>query len=194
MDNQATLKAIISDALKIIRNPVEFYQSMPKSGGYTQPLIFVLIMSVISGLEAMLFGLDGVGAIFGLGIIILIPIFAIIGSFTGAAIIFVIWLLMGSSEDYETAFRCNAYMSAIYPITVLLEPIPYIGTIISLIWIMYLVTIASIKVQQLKRQTTYIVFGTLAAAILVLSISDEITSRSMIADAEILQKQYAPPN
>jgi hypothetical protein len=60
MGNRAKLHTIISDALKIIRNPIEFYQTMPKSGGYTEPLIFLLIMSVIIGLEAILFAQFGI--------------------------------------------------------------------------------------------------------------------------------------
>ena len=168
MDNQAKLNTIISDALKIIRTPVEFYQTMSKSGGFTDPLIFVLVMALITGFETAiisLFGFGEIGVIFGFGAIIILPIFAIIGSFIGAAIIFVIWRLMGSSEDYETAFRCNAYMAAIYPITTLIELIPYIGIIVSLVWLMYLIVIASIKVQQLNPKTTYIVFGILTAII-----------------------------
>jgi hypothetical protein len=134
------------------------------------------------------------GVIFGLGTIIIIPIFAIIGSFIGAAIVFVIWYFMGSSEDYQTAFRCNAYLSAIFPLTTLLELIPYLGIIVSSAWSMYLVAIASIEVHQLSPKRSYMVFGILTIVIIVFSIDDEIANRNMMADAEILQKQYASPN
>jgi uncharacterized membrane protein YdjX (TVP38/TMEM64 family) len=40
----------------------------------------------------------------GFGAIIFMPIAVAIGSFIGAAILFVIWKLMGSQEDYETAY------------------------------------------------------------------------------------------
>lgn len=61
------------------------------------------------------------------------PIAVAIGSFIGAAILFVIWKLMGSQEDYETAYRCGAYLMALAPITTLINVIPYAGAIISLV-------------------------------------------------------------
>ncbi len=198
MDNQAKLNTLIKDALKIIRTPVEFYQTLPKSGGFAGPIIFVLIMAIITGLETALFSLFGLGAFgamaAGLASIIILPISAIIGSFIGAAIVFVIWRLMGSSENYETAYRCTAYISAIYPITVLIGLLPYIGIIVGVVWFMYLLTIASIEVQQLNPKTTYIVFGILAFLLIISNISAEITTRRMISDVEKIQQQFGNPD
>jgi hypothetical protein len=194
MDNQAKLSTIITNALKIIRNPVEFYQTMPKSGGLVDPMIFVLIMAVIMGLESAIFSLFGMGAVgamtAGLGAIIILPVSAVIGSFIGAAILFVIWRLMGSSENYETAYRCTAYISAIYPITALIGLIPYVGIIVGVAWGMYLLVTASIEVHQLSSKTTYIVFCILAAILIVTNISAEIATRQMISDVEGLQKKF----
>ena len=52
--------------------------------------------------------------------IIFMPIAVAIGSFIGGAILFIIWKLMGSQEDYETAYRCGAYLMALAPITAII--------------------------------------------------------------------------
>lgn len=194
MDNQAKLNTIIEDALKVIINPAEFYQKMPKSGGYADPVIFVLLMAVIMGLLFSVFSLFGAGVVgamaAGFGAIFIMPVFAILGSFIGAAILFVIWRLMGSDEPYETAYRCVAYASAIYPAMALLGLIPYLGSIISVAWGMYLMIMASIEVQRMNRNTAYIVFGILGALMIVVNLSSEIATRQIASNAEGLQKQF----
>lgn len=194
MDNQAKLNTILSDALNIIRHPTDFFQTMPKSAGFADPLIFVVIMAIIMGIEIAIFSLFGMNAIgamaAGIGSIIILPISAVIGSFIGAAILFIIWRLMGSAESYETAYRCIAYISAIYPITAIAGLIPYIGIVVGVVWGMYLLATASIVVHQLSPKTTYIVFGTLAVILTVSNISAEIASRRMMSNVEGLQQQF----
>jgi len=67
-------------------------------------------------------------------------------------IFFVIWKLMGSQEDYETAYRCGAYLMALVPITAIISAIPYAGVvIIVVIDVFYLVT-ASISCSYIPSQ------------------------------------------
>ncbi|MCH8867670.1 MAG: YIP1 family protein [Proteobacteria bacterium] len=122
-------------AINVITNPVGFYQGMPKSGGLIDPLIFMVVLTVVAGvLSAILslFGLGMAGAMFGgLMTIILAPVFVVIFGFVGAAIAYVIWKMMGSQENFETAFRCIAYAAAIAPVTAVLNLIPYLGSLAS---------------------------------------------------------------
>ena len=122
--------AIPQTAVKILTSPSNYFRNMPKTGGFIEPLVFAIVMGIISGFIQAVLGIMGLRLVIGVGMalasVILMPIIIVIGSFIGAAIMFVIWKLMGSQESYETAYRCGAYISAITPITTILGLIPYI--------------------------------------------------------------------
>lgn len=193
MEGQSNIVTLFQQAVKVITSPGEFYRAMQKTGGFADPLIFVLVMAAIAGLEIALFSLFGASVIgtvaAGYGAVIFLPLTAAIGSFIGAALVFVVWRLMGSDENYETAYRCIAYAAAIYPITVLISLLPYIGTIVSVAWGCYLMVIASLEVHRLKRQTVYIVFGVLALLGILLNLSSERAVRHMAAQVDELEMQ-----
>ncbi|MBX2849803.1 MAG: YIP1 family protein [Acidiferrobacterales bacterium] len=175
---------VIDDAKKVITNPIGFYREMPTTGGYANPLIFVVVMAAITGLIAAITSLIGLGNAMvagGMAIasIIILPIFAVIGSFIGAAIMFVIWKLMGSEKNYEAAYRCVAYSFAIGPVVAVLSIIPYLGTIIRSLWTTFLLYAASIEVHKLKAATAKIVFGILAALFVLVGVSSERTARAL---------------
>ncbi|MAC33996.1 MAG: hypothetical protein CME40_00910 [Haliea sp.] len=175
---------VVEQAKSVITNPVGYFQTMPKSGGYANPVIFVAVMGAIMGLVSAVISLFGspVGMLAaGLGAIIIMPIFAVIGAFIGAAILFVIWKLMGSEENYETAFRCQASIAAIYPITALLAIVPYLGTIIAIAWGAFLLIEASVSVHGRPRRTAQIVFGILAVLMIFSNIASERAARQMEA-------------
>jgi hypothetical protein len=178
---------VIEQAIKVISSPLGFYRDMNKSGGYSEPVIFLLVMAVASGLLTALLAMINllpvpVGA--GLGMIIILPIAALIGGFIGAAILFVVWKLMGSTENYETAYRCVAYTSAIMPIVTVLSVIPYLGTLVRVVWGTYLIISASIRVHNREKNTSYIVFGILGALGLLMSINAERAQREMASNMD----------
>ncbi|MBL4851344.1 MAG: YIP1 family protein [Gammaproteobacteria bacterium] len=194
MGSRSKLDNVLQDVIKVITNPVGFYRNMPKTGGFADPVIFVLVMAVTMGFLIAVFSLFGAGVIgamaAGFSALIFMPIFALVGSFIGAAILFVIWKLMGSGESYETAYRCVAYAAAIYPIMAVLGLIPYIGTLIGIAWGMYLMISASIEVHQLNQKTAYTVFGILGALLIVMNLGSEMATRKMTAKVEGLEKQF----
>jgi hypothetical protein len=194
IENQTNLQAIIDSAVSMAKNPANFYQKMPKTGGYLAPILFVVVMSVLSGIILFLYFLFGLGlaggAAIGVGAILVTVIASLIGSFIGAAILFVIWKLMGSKESYETAYRCVAYGSVVYPVSTLLGPLPYLGSVIAMLLGFYLMTIASIEVHGLAKRNTYIVFGILAALAIISSISSQIATRQLISGAEDYSRQF----
>ncbi len=181
--SNAAFSSIINDAIHVITNPVGFYRQMAKSGGYAAPIVFVIVMAIIAGLMVAILSLFGAnmsaGMAIGLMAILIIPIMALIGSFIGAAILFVIWKLLGSGESFESTYRCVAYSTAIIPITTLLGLMPYLGSIIKLAWSTYLIYVASVEVHNLKAGTAMAVFGVLGSLMLLIALSGERAARSL---------------
>ncbi len=194
MEPKTSLKNITEKALKIIKNPILFYREMPKSGGYLEPVLFVTVMAGVVGLLMTLFSLFSLGIMggtaFGFGTILFTVLISIVSSFIGAAILFVIWKLMGSNQSYETAYRCIAYASVVYPVAALLSPIPYIGAVISVLISTYLMMVASIEVHNIKQNTAYLVFGILGLIALFSNINNEMAARRMASQAEDFAEQF----
>jgi len=182
------LPDILEKARTVLTAPEDFYRQMPKSGGFLDPLLFMIVMAVIGAIFLVGFGFMGLGSLgalgVGIGSLIFMPIMAVIGSFIGGGIMFVIWKLMGTQEPFEVAYRCVAYASAIYPITAVLGLIPYLGSIIGIAWGMYLLFIATKEVHQLNEKTASMVFGILGLLLIVSNISSEMTARRMTTEFE----------
>ena len=182
----------VDQAVKVIVNPVGFYQSMQKSGGYADPLIFMVVLAVVSGVISAALSVFGIGVrgamIGGFAAIVLVPIMVVIFGFIGAAIFYVIWKLMGSDENYETAYRCVAYSSAIGPVVTVLGAIPSIGSIVSAVWPMALMAIASIHVHRRAEKLSWSVFGTLAMFLVVINLGSERAASDMTSEVESLQR------
>ena len=181
--SDVSLATILDSAKRVITDPAGFYRSMPQDGGFAAPVIFVLVMAVISGLIVAILtlptGLGAGAAPIGFMAVVMLPIMALIGSFIGAAIMFVIWKLMGSDRSFETAYRCVAYAAAIMPITTLLALIPYLGSIVKVLWSFFLMYVASIEAHGIKARTAAIVFGVLGALMLLLNLSAERAAMQM---------------
>lgn len=182
------INKVISDAQRVATAPATFYREMPQTGGFTEPCIFLVVMAFISGLLMAVFSLFGLGHIGAMAVgfvsLIMFPVMALIGSFIGAAVMFIIWKLMGSEKEFETAYRCVAYASVIYPLMPLVGWIPYLGTIITLGLGMLLMYLATIEVHAIKQQTAQAVIGLLAAVMLLMQLSGEYGARHMQASIE----------
>ena len=185
--------SIQGEAIKVITNPKKFYQEMPKTGGFLPPLIFMVALSFLAGIVGALLGLIGLssGPAMGSGIaaIIIIPVMTAIFGFVGAAILFIIWNLMGSKESYETAYRCGAYSMAIIPITIALNIIPYLGSVLGMVWGIYLIIVASTEVHGIAPKTAATVFGIICAVFVLFSIGGECARRKLGNRMEKIQKE-----
>ncbi len=185
--------AIPQTAINVVTKPAEFFQGMPKTGGFLEPLVFAVVMGLIAGIIQAILGIIGLGPAGGygaagisssLGMIIIMPISAAIGSFIGGAILFVIWKLMGSQENYETAYRCGAYLMALAPITAIINAVPYAGVIVSMaIYTFYIVT-ASIHVHNIPSQKAWMVFGIIGIIFALLFVYSEYKARHMGSEVE----------
>ena len=156
-----------------------------------EPLIFVIVIAIVNGLLQSLGFFIGVHPTFGAGMalasIVIIPLFAVIGSFIGAGILYVIWKLMGSTQNFETAYRCLAYAYAITPVVTLLGFVPYLG-LIGLVWMLYLLVVASVEVHGIAAKTAWIVFGILTALLALFQISAYQAARQMGQSNEAMQR------
>lgn len=192
-ENQTSMKAIIDIAMAIAKNPGAFYRTMPKTGGYVAPMLFVIVMSVLAGcilFAYFLLGFGALGSAVGFGAILMTVLFALLGSFIAATIMYVIWKLMGSNENYETAYRCIAYAAIASPVSALLGPVPYIGSVTTALLLFYLMVVASTEVHNLQKRSAYLVFGILAALAIISNISNEIATRKMASSAEQFARQF----
>lgn len=185
---------ILNTALAVITKPAEFYRGMAKTGGFVDPLIFLVVMGLIGGIIRAVFGLVHVGAWMSMGMalgsIVMTPIFVAIFGFVGAAILFVIWKLMGSNESYETAYRCMAYSAAVSPITAVLGLIPFVGALAGLAWGLFLVVTASVEVHKIAAKTAWMVFGIIAAVLALLSGCSQLAARRLAKQANAWERQF----
>lgn len=181
-------------AVRVVTAPADFYEEMSKTGGFVNPLIFAVFMGIVAGVVYAVSGILGLGYIktgvrSSLMMILSMPIGAVIGAFVGAAILFVIWKIMGSQENYETAFRCVAYLLALSPVVALLALIPYAGGLInSAIYLYYIVTM-SVKVHNLPSQKAWLVFGVIFVTFALWGVRSEYNVRNMGPAVQQRQKE-----
>ena len=178
---EKNITAILNTMVKVITNPVGFFQGMPKTGGFVEPLIFMISIGVVAGIIQVILAFVGLGFAVSfseaIASVIIVPIFAGIFGFVSAGILFIIWKIMGSQQSFETAYRCSAYAGGIVPITTVLGVIPFLGPILGLVWMTYLLVVASVEVHNLNQKTSWIVFGAICAVFTLLSISSQFAVR-----------------
>jgi hypothetical protein len=173
--------------MNVLTSPSSFFREMPKTGGFVEPLIFMVIMGVISGLIQTIFSIISLnvagGMAMGIASIILVPIFAAIFGFVGAAILFILWKLLGSQESYETAYRCGAYLSVLMPVITVLGLVPYLGSAVGIALYVYFLVIASVEVHNVPSQKAWLVFGIIGAILIIMNVSGQMTARKASREA-----------
>ena len=186
---QTYIKGLIDLAIQLIAKPVDFFKTMPKSGGLLDPLLYVVMTAllgvVLSTIESFLTRGAGVHDLGMLAIwLIIVPVIAAILSFFVAAICFAIWTFTGSNESYETSYRCLAYMHVLMPITILLSFVPYLG-LLGIAWWLYLMVIATREVHKISINPALLIFGFIAALsglVYCSSVSSAINSKEHLKE------------
>jgi hypothetical protein len=191
-DPKAMLGSIVEIFQAVVRAPASFFRQMPISGGYADPLIFAVVMGVAAGIVRIVLSLLGFSFagffMLALGSIIVVPIITVLITFVAAAILFAIWQLMGSRQSYEVSFRCAAYALAISPITAALNFIPYLGIVVSLAWMAYILVCASVEVHGTDTKSAWIVFGAICAVLALGSVTMQYSARSFQHRMEMIGK------
>jgi hypothetical protein len=198
-----TVTALMRTAVKVITSPAAFFREMPKSGGFSAPLAFMVMMGIINGLVTAALGLFNMASnsIFGTGMtmvsivlypfaqlsptpilstgmaiasILLYPLgYAVLG-FAGAGLVFSVWKILGSRESFETAYRCVAYLAVFMPLTTLLMVVPYAGLLISVVLLTYLYVLISGEVHGIKAARAWVVFGLIGVALFFMGLGADI--------------------
>lgn len=180
-------------AMKVLTSPSEFFKEMPKTGGFVEPLVFMIAMGVVAGLLQSILSVlrlqVGAGMAMGLGSVIILPIMIGIFGFVGAAILFLIWKLTGSQESYETAYRCGAYIGVLTPISVLLHLIPFVGAAVSVLLMTFFLVTASVAVHNIPSRKAWLVFGIIGGLLVFFSVSAEFAARRFVREAAEYQKK-----
>ena len=164
---QTWIRGLIDLSIKLIVKPAEFFRNMPKTGGLIDPLLYVVMVSmlgvVLSAVESSVFHGAGLHDLAMLAIwLVTVPLIAVILSFFVAGICFAIWSFTGSKESYEASYRCLAYMHVVMPVTILLGIVPYLG-LLGIAWWLYLMVIATREVHKTPIKPALLVFGIIAA-------------------------------
>jgi hypothetical protein len=183
------IRGLIDLAIQLIAKPVDFFQDMPKTGGLIDPLLFVIMTALIGVVLSTVESSVSYGAgVHDLGVLaiwlIIAPLIAAILSFFVAAICFAIWAFTGSSESYETSYRCLAYMHVLIPITILLSFVPYLG-LLGIAWWLYLMVIATREVHKISINPALLIFGIIAALsgmVYCSSVSSAIKSKEHLKE------------
>jgi hypothetical protein len=182
------LPDILEKARTVLTAPGAFYRLMPRSGGFLEPVLFMIVMAIVGVIIFIALGFLGLGTLsafdVGIGSMLVMPIMAVIGSFIGTGIMFVIWKLMGTQEPFEVAYRCVAYASAIYPVTAFIGMLPYLGSIAGITWGMYLMFIATKEVHHLNEKTASMVFGIIGFILIFSNVTSEMAARRMAMEFE----------
>lgn len=155
--------AIPRNAAKVLSSPRDFFEGMPRSGGFPEPFVFMVAMGFAAGVVQIFlkaFGLaPAVGTDAALSSIVVMPVTLAAFGFPEAAILYILWRIMGSAETYETAYRCAAYVSVLVPVAVVLETFPLLGPATAVVLVMFFLVAASVSAHRVPSWKAWLVFG-----------------------------------
>jgi hypothetical protein len=162
---------------------------MPTTGGYTEPLKFVMICYIPMVILTLLSGIIA----FDIITIIVSPflfVFAVLGVFISSAIVHIGVLIFASKnmKGFEATMRVVSYTSAVTLITGIISMIPFIGVFISLpftFYSLYIGVVGTMKVHQttgFRALLAYILI-TLVLVIIVAAVVIFAIYSSMVSSA-----------
>lgn len=157
--------------MDLFRAPKRLLRTMSKDGGYGKPIVYALlwqyaasavglVLSFVRPVPAPWGGITGKILMFALT-----PPLMLLAGFVIAAFFFVIWHLMGSAHNYQTAFRVWALFS---PLAVL-SAVPYVSVGVIVFYVFLLVT-ASVEIHAVRPAKAWTVWGLLLAVFALLVV------------------------
>ena len=186
---QIYIRGLVDLAINLILKPADFFRAMPRTGGVIDPLLYVVMTALLGVvLNAVESSVSHGAGVHDLGVLaiwlIIAPLIAAIMSFFVAGVCFAIWSFTGSSESYQTSYRCLAYMHILMPITILASFLPYLG-FLGIAWWLYLMVIATREVHRIPVKPPLLVFGIIAALsglVYYSSVSSEMKSKEHLKE------------
>ncbi|MCM8821054.1 MAG: YIP1 family protein, partial [Candidatus Omnitrophica bacterium] len=176
--NEIRWDKMVEDTKKFFTAPSELYQNFEKEGGYLEPIIYVILMTLIGEILIILFF-----SVFRLPYLAISMVFCflfipitIVGFFISTFILHLIWTALGSEESFETSLRCNASFSALFPAGILVSLIPFFGKWIGmfayLFALYFYIIIASIYVHRIDETRARKVFLTIFVVLAFLRMAN----------------------
>ena len=170
----------------VITTPSNFFENMPKSGGYIDPLKFLLICNIPSALFMGLFQGAAMGVMAGTAGFLIIPplilIVTAIGAFIGTAFIHIGVIIFAGKDKsgFESTFRILSYAQAV----AVASWIPLIGLIPAL-YGLYLGILGVYKVHKttaIRAVLAYLgislVLGIIVAGVVIFAIYSSMMSNA----------------
>lgn len=162
--SRSAVDGLFATVRLLIGEPGEAFRRMPLTGGIGRPLLYAIVVGWISIAAAVVWNvllqgmwlpfvesaedLAGIGAMYGITIgwglmmVVLAPLFVLIGVFLAAAILHLALLIVGGADGgFEATVRVVCYTQTAQ----LAGIVPFCGGIIALIWtvILYVVGLAT---------------------------------------------------
>ena len=166
-----SFKNILNWALVLLKSPTKFFSQLPKAGGYGTPVVYALFWFFLAtGVEIVISHFRQpvkVGWAMELAWLFLGPLLLVGVGFIGAAIFFVIWHLMGSKENYQTAFRCWAFTTPVSLASAILSLVPFLN-LLAFLYATYLLVMASIYTHGIPSRRSWTVWGIFCGVLLVM--------------------------
>lgn len=157
---RSSMDGLFETVKLLVTSPGEAFRRMPVTGGLGRPLFFAIAVGWVSIAFAVLWNVllqgmwlpfmqsmedvAGMGAMYGLTIgwgllmVVLAPLFVVIGVFIAAAVLHVMLLIVGGADGgFETTTRVVCYVQTAQ----LAGIIPFCGGIITLVWTVVLYVI-----------------------------------------------------
>jgi hypothetical protein len=152
-ENLGFMESMIQTVKQSVFSPHLFFSSLPRRGGFLQPLLYgvslQMLGSFVGFLWSMAFGnavsqliamMGGSAVVLGL----LIPVFVFLGIAVWAVTLHVsLYLVGGANEDFEATFRVVCYTSG----AEIFNVIPFLGGVIKGIWQLYITVVGLREVQ-----------------------------------------------
>ncbi len=173
MENEGAVKSVFSlgamgrNAVSLVRSPGALFGSMEKGGGYAAPLLYALVWQYAAAAITLLLsfvkptGMPG-GTLAQVVSFFVLPPATVGAGFLFAAVFFVIWHLMGSPENYQTAYRVWALLAPLSVVSAVFRLVPYLSLAVSLYYL-YLLVVSSVSVHGIRRSKAWTVWPLLMA-------------------------------
>jgi hypothetical protein len=102
---------------EVMKSPSRFYREMPRTGGYTDPIIFAAVNVAVYSLFYLLFNpgaydFKGFSSPMIFAVALLIPVIGVIALFLDATLLHIIQKTLGGKGTYEGTVRFVLYSSA----------------------------------------------------------------------------------
>ena len=182
---------LIEDSKTVLTKPKEYFSSMPKEGGYGEPVIKALIYGLIGGIIGFIWamlnltsgplGSTAGGSTAAITVFITSVIASVIGLFIGGLIILIISAICGGSTKYEANVRVTAALMVLGPVQTLFSFLSginiYLGMIVSLIialyslWLMYNALISGLQAKEGAAKVLCVIIAALIALMMIGSIT-----------------------